>query len=144
MTASGWGVVAVGEAIEAYLRRESPPDNAVVVVRGGPLAAEKFVEHARRQAREYTYDGSPMFSISVSLTVGGWDRDALLAGPLSSRSTFAVSTAGEIRSAGFRLLPTYEAPHYDLVMATGEYPEAVLLLGLFGPPEPNWQRRRGR
>ena len=84
----------VGEPIEGYLRDEEPPDDAVVVVRGGPIAPAKVVEHAQRQAREYTYRNVPMYSISVSLTVGRWDVSALLAGPLSSRSAFAVSTAG--------------------------------------------------
>jgi hypothetical protein len=133
-----------GEPIESYLRSEVPPDDAVVVVRGGPIAPEKIVEHAGRQAREYTYRNGPMYSISVSLTVGDWDLAALLAGPLSSRSTFAVSTAGAVRVAGFELLPTYEAPHYDLLLATGEYREAEVLLSLFGSPEPNPYKRRGR
>jgi len=133
-----------GEPIESYLRSEEPPDDAVVVVRGGPVSPEKIVEHAHRQAREYTYRNVPMYSISVSLTVPGWDLSALLAGPLSSRSTFAVSTAGVVRAAGFELLPTYEAPHYDLLLATGEYREAEALLGLFGSPEPNPYKRRGR
>ncbi|MEO6157077.1 MAG: hypothetical protein ABIQ39_05550 [Ilumatobacteraceae bacterium] len=133
-----------GEPIEPYLRSEMPPDDAVVVVRGGPVAPEKIVEHAQRQAREYTYRDLPMYSISVSLTVPGWDLSALLAGPLSSRSTFAVSTAGVVWAAGFELLPTYEAPHYDLLLATGEYPEAEVLLSLFGSPEPNPYKRQGR
>ena len=87
--------------IDEYLRDEVPPDEAVVVVRGGPIAAEKLIEHAQRQARAYTYRGEPMFSISVSLTVGGWDLASLLAGPLSSRSTYALSTVGAVRAAGF-------------------------------------------
>ena len=33
-----------GEPIEVYLRVEEPPDDAVVVVRGGPVAVEKIVE----------------------------------------------------------------------------------------------------
>jgi hypothetical protein len=133
-----------GEPIENHLRSEVPPDDAVVVVRGGPVAPEKIVEHAHRQAREYTFGNAPMHSISVSLTVAGWDLAALLAGPLSSRSTFAVSTAGAVRVAGFELLPTYKAPHYDLLLATGEYREAEVLLSLFGSPEPNAYKRRGR
>ena len=36
------------ERIDEYLRDEVPPDDAVVVVRGGPIAAEKLIEHARR------------------------------------------------------------------------------------------------
>ena len=134
----------VGEPIEGYLRDEEPPDDAVVVVRRGTIAPAKVVEHAQRQAREYTYRNVPMYSISVSLTVGRWDVSALLAGPLSSRSTFAVSTAGAVRAAGFALLPTYEAPHYDLLLATGEYREAEASLILFGSPEPNPYKRQGR
>ena len=137
-------MIANGEPIEGYLRAEEPPDDAVVVVRGGPIAADKIVEHASRQAREFTFRGSPMYSISVSLTVDGWDLPALLAGPLSSRSTYAVSTAGAVREAGFTLLPTYDAPHYDLLLATGEYPEAERLLSLFSSAEPNSYKRRGR
>jgi len=132
------------ERIDEYLRDEVPPDDAVVVVRGGPIAAEKLIEHAQRQARGYTYRGEPMFSISVSLTVTGWDLASLLAGPLSSRSTYALSTVGTVRAAGFDLLPTYEAPHYDLLLETGEYSEAERLLSLFSAPESNPYKRRGR
>ncbi len=133
-----------GEPIEPYIRSEVPPDDAVVVVRGGPVAPEKVVEHAQRQAREYTYRDVPMYSVSVSLTVSGWDLSALLAGPLASRSTFVVSTAGAVRAAGFELLATYEVPHYDLLLATGEYREAEALLGLFGSPAPNPYKHRGK
>jgi hypothetical protein len=65
--------MTIGEPIEVYLRAEEPPDDAVVVVRGGPVAVEKIVEHAKRQARDYTFRGEPMHSVSVSLTVAGWD-----------------------------------------------------------------------
>lgn len=132
------------DPIEGYLRDETPVDDAVVVVRGGPVAVEKFVEHARRQAREYSYEGAPMYSISVSLTVGEWDLDALLAGPMASRSTFATATVGAVRTAGFVLLPTYEEPHYDLLLGSGEYPEAERALEVFGAPESNPFKRRGR
>lgn len=132
------------DPIEGYLRDESPLDDAVVVVRGGPVAVEKFVEHARRQAREYSYSGRPMHSISVSLTVGEWDLEALLAGPLASRSTYATAVVGVVRSAGFELLPTYGAPHYDLVLGSGEYPEAERALQLFSAAESNPFKRRGR
>lgn len=132
------------DPIEGYLRDEIPVDDAVVVVRGGPVAVEKFVEHARRQAREYSYEGAPMYSISVSLTVGEWDLDALLAGPMASRSTFATARVGAVRTAGFVLLPTYEAPHYDLLLGNGEYPEAERALQVFSAPESNPFKRRGR
>ena len=37
----------------------------------GPIAAEKIVEHAARETRDRSYNGAPMHSVSVSLTVGG-------------------------------------------------------------------------
>lgn len=49
-----WRTRMTGEPIESYLRSEEPPNDAVVVVRGAPVAPEKIVEHAQRQAREYT------------------------------------------------------------------------------------------
>ena len=48
-----------------------------------------------------------------------------------------------MRAAGFALLPTYEAPRYDLLLAVGEYREAEALRNLFGAPEPNPCKRRG-
>lgn len=132
------------EPIEPFVRLEPPPDDAVVVVRGGPIAAEKIVEHALRQAREYSFGGRPMHSASVSLTVGGWSLDDLLAGPLVSRSTVACSTAGRLRSAGYQLLATYAAPHYDLLLADGSYDEAARLLERFEPAEANLHKRRRR
>jgi hypothetical protein len=132
------------EPIEPYVRDEAPPDDAVVVVRGGPIAAEKLVEHALRQAREYTYRSEPMHSVSVSLTVADWTVDAILAGPMSSRTTVSLSRVGPIRAAGFTFLPTYDAPHYDLVLATAEYAEAARLLTLFEPAKRNPYKRRGR
>ena len=85
-----------------------------------------------------------MHSISVSLTMGEWDVEALLAGPMASRSTFATATVGAVRSAGFVLLPTYEAPHYDLLLGSGEYPEVERALQVFSAPESNPFKRRGR
>ena len=112
------------EPIETYLRVESIDDETIVVVRGGPVTPEKFLEHAHRQAREFTFLGSPMYSISVNLTVAGWDLDSLLAGPLASRSTYATATVGTVRAEGFDLLPTFAAPHYDLLLPGGQYPDA--------------------
>jgi hypothetical protein len=132
------------EPIEAYLRVEPIDDETIVVVRGGPVTPEKFLEHAHRQAREFTFRGAPMYSISVNLTVGGWDLDALLAGPLASRSTYATATVGALRTAGFELLPTFAAPHYDLLLPGSQYPDAARLRAVFSSPEPNPFKRRGR
>lgn len=87
-----------------------------------------------------------MYSVSVSLTVDGWDLAALLIVALSSRTTFAASTVGAVRCGGpaSGLLPTYDAPHYDPLLGSAEYREAEALLAVFGPPEANPYKRRGR
>ena len=130
------------EPIEPFLRADEPPDEAVVVLRGGPIAIDKIVQHAVREAREYSYRGEPLYSVSVSLTIDGWSLDDLLAGPLVSRSTYAVSTVGALRAARFVLLATYAAPHYDLVLGSAGYDEATRLLLYFGEPQPNPYKRR--
>ena len=89
------------EPIESYLRTEDPPDDTVVVLRGGPIAVEKVVEHALREARAYSFRGVPLYSVSVNLAVDGWSVDELLAGPLASRTTYAITTLGTLRAAGF-------------------------------------------
>ena len=80
--------------------------------------------------------------MNVSLTIDGWSLDDLLAGPLVSRSTYAVSTVGALRAARFELLATYDAPHYDLVLGSAGYYEATRLLLSFGEPQPNPYKRR--
>jgi len=55
--------------IEPHLRGEDPTDDAVLVLRGGPLTVEKLLEHARREQRRFSYRGVPMPSLSVDATV---------------------------------------------------------------------------
>jgi hypothetical protein len=49
-----------------------------------------------------------------------------------------------VRAAGFVLLPTYTAPHYDLVLDGAGYAEASALLAVFGSSQPNPHKRRRR
>ncbi|MHB1447359.1 MAG: hypothetical protein ACYCTI_07430 [Acidimicrobiales bacterium] len=66
------------EPIEAHLRPEEPPDEALLVVRGGPLPAEKLAEHAGREAARFSYRGLPLASVSVDATVTAWTLEAIL------------------------------------------------------------------
>lgn len=134
----------VREPIEPYIRDDVPPQAASVVIRGGPIAPEKLVEHSLRQAREYSFAASPMFSVSVSLTMPGWSIEEILAGPMASRTTVAMSTAGRVQGAGYRLVATHAAPHFDLVLPSANYAETVRLLALFGPPQSNPYKQRRR
>jgi hypothetical protein len=126
------------------VREESPPDNARLVIRAGPLTVEKLVEHALRQQRDYSYRGEPMPSISVAATVSGWTVERILRERLWSRSTYATATVGAVRGAGFELLPTHRIPHYDIVLATATVEDATTLLTLFDAGRRNPFRRRTR
>ena len=59
------------EPIDPHVRDEDPPDDGVLVVRAGPLAAVKFLEHALRQQRDYSYRGKATASISVAAAGAG-------------------------------------------------------------------------
>jgi hypothetical protein len=128
--------------IDPYFRDESPPDDATVVVRAGPLTVEKFVEHMRREQERYTYRGQPLSSVSVDATVAGWTLEAILRDRLWSRPGYASVTAGALRATGHELLPTFDAPHFDLVLPAATVAAAGTLLSLFGPAERNSCRRR--
>lgn len=133
------------EPIEPHLREEEPPDDAVVVIRGGPLTIEKFVEHARREMERYTLAGEPLVSVSVDLAVGDWTLEVILREVMWSRSTYATATVGRLRSAGYRLIPTFSAPHYDLLLPEPTEDAAGRLLSVFGDALPNpYRQRKGR
>lgn len=103
------------------LRNESPPDDAVVVVRGGPNTADKIAHHAAKSAELWSYEGVPFEGISVYLALGepgGQSLDSVLA----SMSTYRVvhlATVGQFRAHGFDLLATGRRPHFTLRSAGG-------------------------
>jgi hypothetical protein len=128
--------------IEPFIRDEEPPDDAVLVVRGGPMTVEKLFEHVQREAERYSYRGVPLPSVSVDATVAGWTLEAILRDRLWSRSSYATTTVSALREAGYELLPTFEVPHFDVVLPAAALDAASSLLSLFGPIERNTFRRR--
>ena len=52
----------------------------MLVLRGGPLTAEKLLEHAIREQQRFSYRNMPMPSVSVDATTGGWTVDAIRPG----------------------------------------------------------------
>lgn len=114
------------EPIEKHLRAgEGAPLGTHLLLRGSPLTAEKFAEHAARTARAYTYGGEPCFGISVEQPSGPADTARLLQGRrLSTRHRVARIRVEDARSAGFVLLPTFGAPHYTVV--AGRAPTATV------------------
>lgn len=75
-------------------------------------------------------------------TVGRWTVEAILKERLWTRTSYATTTAGKLRRAGYELLATFEVPHYDLLVPAATEDAASTLLSLFGPGERNPYRRR--
>jgi hypothetical protein len=128
--------------IEPLIRAESAPDDAVVVMRGAPIAAEKIVEHAVRQQALFTYLGQPMMAISVYLAVSGWTVDSILRERMRTRSRYATALVGSLRRAGYDLVPTGQLPHFSLVLPGITPGDAAALLAHFGPTLENPYRAR--
>jgi hypothetical protein len=133
-----------GLPIEPLIRVERAPDETVVVIRAGPMTADKIVEHAQRQQAVFTYGGEPMIAISVDLTVDGWTMERILRERMWSRSTYAVTTAGELRAAGYELVATNAAPHYSVVLPQADQSAAQQFLNHFGPTMTNEFKQRRR
>ena len=104
----------------------------------------KFLEHAARQQRDYSYRSKAMASISVAAAGAGWPVERILREQLWSRSTYASTTVGTVRSAGYELLATHSSPHYDIVLPSATIEAASTLLSLFGAGTANPFRRRTR
>ena len=133
-----------GQPIEPLIRVETPPLQAIVVIRGGPITVAKIVEHARRQQAVFTYRGEPMVAVSVDLTIEGWSVERILRERMWSRSKYATTTVGELRSAGYEFVATSVAPHYSVVLPAASAGAAANFLAHFGPTFDNEFRDRRR
>ena len=94
------------------LREELPPDDAVVVVRGGVMNSS-FV----RASAQDSYDDCGVFTISVSLALDHTvEQLCAIDRRISRYGKVRLSTVGRLRTLGFALLPTLTRPHYDIVL----------------------------
>jgi hypothetical protein len=112
-----------------------PPPEATAVVRGSPISGAKFLEHATRQAREYSLRGRNMASLSVDLVLPDWPLDRILREQLSTYRRFAGVPLGVVIAAGFGVLATGARPHADVVLPALGIVDADRLAALFAPHE---------
>jgi hypothetical protein len=91
------------------------PSGAEVVVRGSPITAEKLWTHAIRQAREYSYRGDHMASVSVDVVLPDWPLERILTAQLATYSRYSICPVATLVEAGFELLATGAIPHADVV-----------------------------
>jgi hypothetical protein len=93
------------EELRPYLRDERPPDDAAVVVRGGPDTLAKLATHARRTHDAYILDGEPLWGISVYCAlddVGPASLDGLLRRFASYRAVHLCLKRTNSAAPGFR------------------------------------------
>lgn len=115
------------------LRSEEPPDDAIVVVRGGEMASE----YVRRTALD-AFDETGVYSISVFLALDGDVPEVCRKEPALARyGKVRLSTVRRLHGAGFVLLPTMGRPHYDIALTDVSDDTLDRLEGSFDPPIDN-------
>ena len=117
------------------LRGEEPPEDTIVVVRGGEngLTAQTVRRSATATHREFGFYG---LSVFLALDLG---VDELCASTdfLRRYSQIQESRAGRVRAAGFALLATDARPHFDIVLPDLDHETLDRLRSCFGDPRPN-------
>lgn len=98
------------------LRGEPPPDDAFVVIRGGILE-ERTDEDLADKAQE-NFDDHGFWGLSVLVAMPADVGRICETDPRVRRyGRMNLSTVGRLREAGFPLLDTGDAPHFDVVLA---------------------------
>ncbi len=113
----------------------TPPDDAVVVIRGGlhSLDAEKVIQVCEDSFVDFGFYGLSVFA--------AFDGDAealcLRLDRLRSPGTIWVANCGRLRAAGFELAATDAAPHFDVVLPSLDRGIVDAVAGLLrGPRQP--------
>jgi hypothetical protein len=120
------------------LRDELPPDDAIVVVRGGEMNSVAIERTATRSFEEFG-----IWAVSVFLATNGTVGEVCRTVPdLERYGKVRLSTAGRLRSHGFVLIPTMHAPHFDVVLPDIDPATLDRLDGAFDSPIPNPARGR--
>jgi hypothetical protein len=115
------------------LRVEEPPEDTVIVVRGGEMSAD-YVRHTARNS----FKENRVYALSVFLALDLPIERLCADEPFLVRyGKVRFSRVARVRAAGFALLPTLERPHYDILLP--DIGDATLgkLEGAFDPPVPN-------
>ena len=90
------------------LRDEDPPDDAVILVRGGVLSPDSVHRTVERCRREYGFLGLSVYG-AIGMTVAELVIAVPQIGPTRYRQV-RLSTFGAVRSAGFPVWPTNQHP----------------------------------
>jgi hypothetical protein len=96
------------------IRDEEPPDDAVVVIRGGlhSLDVEKVIEVCEDSFIDFGFYGLSVFAALD----GDVEALCLRLERLRSPGVVWVANCGTLRAAGFELVATDASPHFDVVL----------------------------
>lgn len=115
------------------LRAEVPPDDVVVVIRGGEMTGE-FIRRTASDAHEEL----GIYAVSVFLTLDAAVEELCALEPFLVRyGKVRLSTVGRLRARGFPLIPTLDRPHYDIVLPDLDDPTLLRLDECFDPAVKN-------
>lgn len=137
----------MADELRPHIRHDTPPDDATVVVRGGPDTVDKLARHAVRTSRAYQLDGRPFWGVSVFLALdeaGEASLDGLLKGRMRTYRVVHTPKLERVQAADFEVLPTFRPPHFTLVLPDAAPMTFERLLSAIGPGVPNPYHERGR
>jgi hypothetical protein len=81
--------------------------------------------------------------VSVEAVTAEWSLERVLLEHLVTRTTYSTTTVGAVADAGLGLLPTFGAPHYDVVLEDATAEEVAKLMSILSEPVRNPYRRKG-
>lgn len=116
------------------IRPEEPPDDTSVVVRAGIMARDSVLATVND-----AHDDYGMYMMSVEAVIGATVDDVCRSSPrIGDRyRRVRLSSFGRLRAAGFVLLATFDAPHFDVVLPDTSELTLTRLDRCFDPPIPN-------
>lgn len=122
------------------LRPDLPPDDATVVLRAGLMQTSNI-----RRSAERTFAVYAIYGLSAEAVIDRTVREACTSSDrIAGYRRIRLSTFGRLRSAGFALLATFEAPHFTVVLADVSELTVARLERCFDSPIPNPGREVGQ
>lgn len=93
-----------------------------------------MMRNATQASERFSLAGSPLVAISTEVTIDGWPLERILSGRrLRTRKSYAAVPVAAVLEAGYTLLATFDAPHYDVVWPSYSEEQAARLALLFEP-----------
>jgi hypothetical protein len=111
-----------------FLRKETPPDDTVVVIRGGNMMLESL-----RKSAEASFRETGLYLISVFLVEEQELKDVCARPELRRYRSIRTSVVGELRATGLLLLATFQRPHYDIALPNLTEEDLIKLINCFSP-----------